>query len=112
MSYPAPELLKPDTGSTISGSSEARTELTWESVGTLAADEWYVVSVFYLFDSQTQVTAYEVKGTSVRVPRSLYELADSPEHLYLWNVTVVRLDADGDSSPLSLPSTTHVFRWP
>lgn len=112
MSYPAPKLLKPDTGSTISGSSEARIELTWESVGTLAADEWYAVSVFYLSDSQTQVTDYAIKGTSWRVPRSLYGLADPPEHLYLWNVTVVRLDSDGDSSPLSLPSITHVFRWP
>jgi LysM repeat protein len=110
--YVAPVLLAPATESVINGGAGAQIELTWQAVGSLAADEWYAVSVNYESEGRPQTTGAAVKGTSWRVPRSLYGLADPPQRLYRWNVTVVRIDTGGKTEAISPPSATWTFRWP
>jgi hypothetical protein len=87
-------------------------KLTWESVGALAGDQYYSVSVsFERRDGQTREVVNWVKETSFVVPQEWYDSLGADRGVY-WNVTVVSgTPGTDDSSSLSPASETWVFRW-
>lgn len=90
--YAAPVLLSPAEGQIYLGAAASLPVLlNWVSVGLLAEEEWYLVSIYYSNDPEalpilTQLT----KLTSFRTPLELRPAADAPSHLFRWEVSVVR----------------------
>jgi tetratricopeptide (TPR) repeat protein len=113
--YAAPRLKVPKSGEYFHGPQNILLE--WESVGPLASDEWYFVSLRYWKGT------YQYKGDRVKKPswvirgEIFYGEADlGSGRRYEWDVTVVRIthDAEGKeiSTPLSPASETREFFWP
>jgi hypothetical protein len=89
--------------------------LRWESVGVLAEDEWYAVSLRYLQGGQLQYSGHKVKENEWQLPAEFFfAKADPPERAYQWDVTVIRVESGPkgetgtDTSPSSDPQT---FYW-
>jgi serine/threonine-protein kinase len=91
---PALRLIAPANGTSFGGWN-AEVNLNWESVGTLAEDEYYVVRIPY--DSAGGVAEFWRKDTTFQVPPnfSLVEVGFSDRH-YNWTVQVMRCTANCD----------------
>lgn len=108
--YPAPRLLSPRNGARFQG-ERATVVLEWEAVGTLAADEYYVVSIPH----REGVDEGWVKGTSWPVPAYLYNLGLSSRE-YHWSVVVRRHtgfkpNGQKDGPVIGQVSETRSFFW-
>jgi hypothetical protein len=114
--YPAPVLLAPANGQVFRGTGQV-VVLTWASVGILAKDEWYVVSLRYEAEGIDQPPNAWTKTTSWRVPADAYPSSDDvASRLLRWDVIIKRQTHTGpdgtpegvDMSPVSL---TRSFYW-
>jgi hypothetical protein len=112
---PAPTLLAPPDGQEFEEQAEIR--LTWQSIGSLPEDVYYVVTVGY---SHLGETWYDdvpwLKDTSWTLSDRSYLLDLSDDGLFDWSVQVVQqtgTDADGKPTgiPLSLVSDVWTLRW-
>jgi hypothetical protein len=115
MTFDMPHLLSPEQGAYFSG-SETRIELGWTSVGVLASNEWYGLSVRYKHGGATTETGAWLKDTRWTVPLYLAGQADEPERQYIWDVVIVReLEPGADGSrrgaEISRRSETRTFAW-
>jgi len=107
--YRAPTLLWPTNGSSLQGATVLPL-LNWTSVGILAEDEWYRLRVWGQGERETP-TAFYTKATSYRLTERVYPQGRRSRQIF-WDVTVVRLAADGTLEiPQSPPSEEHVFTW-
>jgi hypothetical protein len=106
--YPAPALIWPEDGSLAPGIINI---LQWESVGTLADDEWYATRLIFRQQGQLVYEGDRVKIPEWRVPDRLFYAADGPDLEYTWYVFVERDNADGSVTKLSPDSETWVFTW-
>ena len=108
--FSAPTLLEPADGATFSG-YDAVITLRWTEVGTLAEDEYYVVSI-----PHTQGTDEQwVKTASCQVPAFLYDYGFA-SRVYEWTVVVkrhtgTRPNGMKDGVPVGDPSPTWHFTW-
>ncbi len=113
-SYEAPKLLSPKHEARISGAG-TRIELRWQSVGTLAPDEWYGLSLRYKQNDRLQFSGARQKETKWHVPEDLAGKADEPERAYYWDVVVVRVRKTSSGketvTEISPKSETWVFYW-
>jgi hypothetical protein len=100
----APQALYPVNGSTISG----LVRLTWISVGPLAGDEYYLVTV----RDQTAEIAFTdtTRQLSLEIPRD-YLPTDGQAHTYSWQVSVARLGSDGYFYPVGSVVPEQSFTW-
>jgi RNA polymerase subunit RPABC4/transcription elongation factor Spt4 len=112
--FAAPRLLGPEDGKMFIGEAE-RIVLRWESMGVLAENEWYAVSLRYLQGGQLQYSGHRVKKNEWQLPAEFFfAQADPPERAYQWDVTVIRVESgpkgetDTDVSPRS---ETRSFYW-
>jgi len=108
--YPAPRLLSPHDGTRFQG-DRATVVLEWEAVGTLAADEYYVVSIPHREGEDEGWT----KGTVWPVPAYLYTLG-LPSREYRWSVVVRRHtgfkpNGQKDGPAIGQVSETRSFFW-
>ena len=92
--------------------------LNWLSVGLLAEDEWYAVTVRYVAkdEGSGQEIVDFVKATSYRVPADLRPAPEAESHLFQWQVGVVRLveretDEEPDVVPIAAQSRVRSFSW-
>jgi hypothetical protein len=88
--------------------------LRWQSVGPLASDEWYGLSLRYKQNGKFQFSGTRQKETKWRVPQELAGRADEPERAYYWDVVVVRVRTKlgkETSTEISPKSDTWVFYW-
>lgn len=113
--YARPSLVEPAHGAYFSG-PQTRFELRWNSVGPLAADEWYGLSVRYQHNGQHVETGAWLKETKWIVPEYLAGQADEPDRKYQWDVVVVKeLETKPDGSragrEISPRSETRSFVW-
>lgn len=110
--YSAPTLLSPPEGAAFTETQDVVT-LQWLSVGTLKADEWYVVHVQP--SAAITVPLFETKGTSLKLTRDL--LGAEGERTVTWWVEVKRLVASDPQSgarayaDISAPSAVRRFTW-
>lgn len=109
----APALLAPPDGSILSGEDGA--VLSWTSVGVLASDEWYVVTLRPAAPGSASITWW-TKGTTWRVPAE-YRGAGQAGVDFRWQVQV-RADtegqpgAEGRSGTAASPSSVERrFTW-
>ncbi len=108
-SYRAPYLLTPTNGSILEGEAH-RPVLQWASVGILAADEWYLVSLWTPEGGDVPMETL-TKATFWRVPAELYP-AGRRNNRFDWQVTVIReLDVAPGRLALSPPSALYGFFW-
>jgi hypothetical protein len=112
--FAAPRLLGPEDGTVFVGEAE-KIVLRWESVGLLAEDEWYAVSLRYLQGGQLQYSGNRVKENKWQLPvEFFFAKADPPERVYQWDVTMIRVESgpkgetDTDISPRS---ESWTFYW-
>jgi hypothetical protein len=112
--FAAPRLLMPEDGKVFVGEKE-KIVLQWESVGVLAEDEWYAVSLRYLEGGQLQYSGHQVNKNEWELPAEFFfAKADPPERAYQWDVTVIRVESGpkgeigSEISPRSEPRT---FYW-
>jgi hypothetical protein len=112
--FAALRLLEPEDGAVFVGEAE-KIVLRWESVGVLAEDEWYSVSLRYLQGGQLQYSGHRMKENEWQLPAEFFfAQADPPERAYQWDVTVIRVETGPkgetgtDISPRSAPRT---FYW-
>jgi len=111
--YAAPALLLPADGAPFTGSSTIT--LQWASVGILAANELYMVTIEDVTaGDDTREIAY-VNDTKYIIPASLRP-KDSVVHIFRWRVSVVRqtgTEANGDPlyTSAGAVSTARVFSW-
>lgn len=112
--FAAPRLLGPEDGTVFIGEAE-KIVLRWESVGVLAEDEWYAVSLRYLQGGQLQYSGNRVKENEWQLPvEFFFAKADLPERAYQWDVTMIRVESgpkgetDTDISPRS---ESWTFYW-
>ena len=113
--FPAPRLLTPEDGTEFAGSS-SQIVLSWESVGVLADDEWYGVSLRYLTDGVVQYEGTWTKDTSWQVPGELYRRAGQNEREFQWDVAVMmqtgtKLDGGREGMALGPTSEPSLFVW-
>ncbi|TEU15111.1 MAG: zinc ribbon domain-containing protein [Anaerolineales bacterium] len=112
--FAAPRLLGPEDGTVFVGEAE-KIVLRWESVGMLAEDEWYAVSLRYLQGGQLQYSGNRVKENKWQLPvEFFFAKADLPERAYQWDVTMIRVESgpkgetDTDISPRN---ESWTFYW-
>jgi hypothetical protein len=112
--FAAPRLLMPENGKVFVGENE-KIVLQWESVGVLAEDEWYAVSLRYLEGGQLQYSGHQVNKNEWELPAEFFfAKADPPERAYQWDVTVIRVESGpkGDiGSEISPRSEPWTFYW-
>jgi LysM repeat protein len=110
-SFPAPALTSPSDGTPFQG-GEHFIELTWQPVDGLPPGAVYQVKIQYLSGGVQQESFFNVAGSSLQVPKTLWNQADQPGRQYTWNVTAVQPGPGGASvTQLSQPSATHSFTW-
>jgi LysM repeat protein len=107
--FVAPVVLSPVDNAQIDGETLT---LEWITVGTLKANEWYVVQIQP--SGAITVPVFETKGTSIRLTEEL--LGNQPERTYVWWVQVrQKLDSMSDGTPvynsLSANSQVRQFVW-
>lgn len=113
--FRAPALLTPPEGSLLTGAGDAL--LTWTSVGLLAENEWYVVTLTIGGDdgleapfTKPRVPPYWTKGTSWRLPAE-YRLPGPAATEFAWQVQVLTGSPERPEGPASPPSMTRHFTW-
>jgi LysM repeat protein len=107
--YLAPHLLAPSNGSEFSDTS-TYIVLNWASVGILADNEWYRLSLWRSEDDVNPVQVW-IRATSWRVPLQYYPEKE-PSARFLWQVTVMLRNSERDAGvAISLPSETYEFTW-
>ena len=91
--------------------------LTWTSVGLLAEDEWYVVTLTIGGDdgveaplTKPRVAPYWTKSTSWRLPAD-YRLPGPAATEFAWQVQVFSGSPDRPDGPVSQASTPRHFVW-
>lgn len=95
MMYPAPHLLAPGAGQVVTGEAPL---LRWSSVGELADDVYYVVSIRALPDPESAArpdgAVAELEGAAVGNPARIGEHDEAAEvHWIYSNATAMRLPA-------------------
>lgn len=112
--FSAPHLLEPEDGAVFIGERE-KIVLRWTSVGPLAEDQWYAVSLRYLQGGQLQYSGHHVKETEWELPAEFFfAKADLPERAYQWDVTVIRVESGpkGETgTDISPRSESRTFYW-
>ena len=124
MGHAAPVLVNPGDGTPYSGGVETLIELKWDSVGTLAADEEYVVHVGSVdADGETEwlqegpLDQQPLKGLSWLMPDWMHGKASQKSgRKYWWFVQVewvIRDEAGNVVShqPISPESERRSFSW-
>jgi LysM repeat protein len=102
--HSAPQMIYPADGSTVTGP----VRLTWLSVGVLAEDEYYLVT---LRDETTGATFNaDTRQLSLDIPAA-YLPADGQAHTFAWGVSVARLGNDGLFYPLGSALPEQRFAW-
>ncbi len=103
----APQLLAPADGATIAG--EDSVLLSWTSVGVLAPEEYYVVTLRSP-EKETAIATWWLKNTSWRLPAE-YRPTGSAGVDYIWRVQVRRGGQDRPGEATSPSSATRRFTW-
>ena len=124
MRHAAPVLVNPGDGTPYSGGVEALIELKWDSVGTLAADEEYVVHVGIVdADGETEwlqegpLDQQPLRGVSWLMPAWMHGQASQEsgrEYRWLVQVEWVIRDEAGNvvsHQPISPQSERRSFSW-
>jgi hypothetical protein len=106
--FSAPELLLPADGAVIT-SSNREVLLSWTSVGTLAKDQWYVVTL-QTPGSPEAIAPFWTKGSSWRVPIDFKPAGRAPSTI-VWQVQVLTGSPGNPGEPASPPSESRRFRW-
>jgi LysM repeat protein len=110
--FAAPHLLHPLQNADL---KDEAIVLQWTSVGILAEDEWYALSLRYLGrrqDGQPSAIVVYTRITSWRVPAQWAPDPQASERRFEWTVQVVRRTDLGEPPvPLSLVSDVRRFRW-
>jgi LysM repeat protein len=111
--FAAPQLLYPEQNADLG--AQASVVLQWTSVGLLAEDEWYAISLRYLGrrpDGQPSEIVVYTRITSWHVPQQWAPAPDASERRFEWLVQVVRRSTlDRPPVPLSASSGLRRFRW-
>ncbi len=103
----APQLLTPADGATIAGQDTLL--LSWTSVGVLAPEEYYVVTLKSP-EKETAVATWWTKSTSWRLPVD-YRPTGSAGLDYVWRVQVRRGGQDKPGEATSPTSEQRRFTW-
>ncbi len=103
----APVLLSPPDGSVISGQSEV--VLNWMAVGTLQADEWYVVTLF-AGDNPRPAATWWTKATTWRLPAELRGTSRAGID-FKWRVQVRQGSPEQPGPAVSPSSVERHFTW-
>jgi hypothetical protein len=111
--FAAPQLLYPRQNADLT--AQASVVLQWASVGLLAEDEWYAISLRYLGsrpDAQPSEIVVYTRITSWHIPEQWAPAPEASERRFEWSVQVVRRSTL-DQPPLSQspPSGARRFRW-
>ncbi|KPL06305.1 hypothetical protein AMJ86_08875 [bacterium SM23_57] len=112
--YPAPNLLLPADGTHFSVSDQVIT-LQWAAVGTLNANEDYMVTIEDITDGTGRKVVGYVEDTKYIVPASFRSNASVP-HIYRWWVITVRqTGTDESGNPIwdtaGAASIKRAFTW-
>lgn len=100
----APQLIYPPDGITVAGA----VRLSWLTVGPLAADEQYLVTL--RDDTTGAIFNGSTRRLSLDVPFE-YLPQDGQAHLFAWQVSVVRPGADGLLYPQGGVVPEQRFTW-
>jgi len=124
MRHAAPVLVNPGDGTPHSGGVEEFIELKWDSVGTLAADEEYVVHVGSVDDDgetkwlqEGPLDQWPLRDLSWPMPAWMHgQASQKSSHKYWWFVQVewVIRDEEGNvvsHQPISPQSERRSFSW-
>jgi LysM repeat protein len=112
--HPAPNLLLPAEGAPFTMSDDTIT-LQWASVGTLADNEGYLVTVEHITGGQGEKLVRFVTDTKFIIP-STFKPGDRNAHIYYWSVVTVRqVGTDSEGKPVYEPagdtSVKRSFSW-
>jgi LysM repeat protein len=105
--FSAPVLLIPADGAVITSGRDVL--LTWTSVGTLAKNQWYVVTL-QTPGSAGAIAPFWTKGSSWRVPNDFKPSGRAPA-VVVWQVQVLTGSPGNPGEPASPPSASRRFRW-
>ncbi|MCX6031225.1 MAG: LysM peptidoglycan-binding domain-containing protein [Chloroflexi bacterium] len=105
--YRAPALLTPGDGSLQTSGDDLL--LSWTSVGILAKDEWYVVTLT-VPGNANPLAPYWTKATTWRLPRDYRPAVESAAEL-TWRVQVISGTPGKPGTPASPASTPRTFTW-
>jgi LysM repeat protein len=112
--YQAPNLLLPAEGAPFTMADDTIT-LQWASVGSLADNEGYLVTVEHVTGGQGEKLVRFVTDTKLIIPSS-FKPNDRSSHIYYWSVLTVRqVGTDSEGKPVYEPagnaSIKRSFSW-
>jgi LysM repeat protein len=111
--FAAPQLLYPSQNADLT--AQESVVLQWASVGLLAEEEWYAISLRYLGhrpDGQPSEIVVYTRITSWHVPEQWAPAPEASERRFEWLVQVVRRPTlDQPPLPLSPSSSARRFLW-
>ncbi len=107
--YPAPILLYPPSGATFHGRN-AGIVLQWASVGILAPDESYRLTLHCPSIEGEEETIIYQQATLWRVPAELFPPQEAESRQCRWTVEVIRREGKG-AQLVSQPGEERSFLW-
>jgi LysM repeat protein len=105
--FRAPALLAPADRAVLGTAGDVL--LSWSSAGTLAKDEWYVVTL-QAIDAPGTIAPLWTKGTSWRIPRDLRPDSKAPVE-FAWRVQLLTGSPGNPGTPASPQSASRHFTW-
>lgn len=110
-----PKLVGPENDAAFAGEFFQEVYLEWEPVKGLAADEYYDLTIMYIFADAPTYWGLATKETRIHLTSSDIELGKAGGNRFYWWVTVRKansaLTADTIDLPVSPQSEVRTFVW-
>ena len=113
--YGAPELITPRNDVLFSGRLFQEAFIEWEPVGQLADDEYYDLTLMYIYDDQPRYWGLATRKTRVQLLAEQIGVGEAGGNRFYWWVTVRKANSapapDSIDLALSPRSEARTFVW-
>ena len=110
-----PKLIGPEDDVSFVGRLFEEAILEWESVGKLAADEYYDLTIMYIYADEPKYWGLATKDTRVQLIADDIGVGEAGGDRFYWWVTARKvntaLSPDSIDLPVSLRSEARTFKW-
>jgi hypothetical protein len=110
-----PKLLNPPNDIVFAGRLFQEAYVEWEPVGQLAPDEYYDLTLMYIFADEPKYRGMSTTETRVKLEADVIGVGEAGGDRFYWWVTVRKANSAPSSDSIDLPlsprSEARTFVW-